>query len=188
MNPTVKEIIKYFLDLIKTHSGLRIDIFVLVMTGILLFTPVSLIDRLGLGQLRVKSQPLLGLIFLGAAVILLIDVVDKSIQWVKKRLQYTGKDAKKRLDSLSVIGKGIVCRMYNSESHSLRLPVDSATAELMYGLSIISRPSTSGQGILFDWFLQPWVVAYLDRHPEYLAGFPDITDAEIYGEYNFLNY
>lgn len=56
MNPTVKEIIKYFLDLIKTHSGLRIDIFVLVMTGILLFTPVSLIDRLGLGQLRVKHN------------------------------------------------------------------------------------------------------------------------------------
>lgn len=157
---------------IKSVPYKPICVFILIVDGVLLFAPENVITTLGLDQVREAIKPYLGIVFLCAAAILLISVVRDCVKRVISNLQYTGSKAKQRLDRLSEYGKQIVRGMYESESHTARLPVTDATVDFLQKLSIIGRPTISSRGEYSDHFLQPWVVEYLNKHPNYLKQMP----------------
>lgn len=156
---------------VKTISVNKISCAAALLTGALLFLPDKATDILGLTEFRSNARPYLGFIFLGAIVIL---VVSLGSRWIKKRrllAQYSGKGAKKKLDELSNTCKAVVRDMYESPSHSKYLPPTSAVANYLESSYIIGRGSI-GTISAFDYYLEPWVVSYLDKHPQYLEQMP----------------
>lgn len=157
---------------IKSVPYKPICVFILIVDGVLLFAPENVITSLGLDQVREAIKPYLGIVFLCAAAILLISVVSGYMKKAISSSKYKGRNAKHRLDSLSEYGKQLVRGMYESESHTARLSVTDATVDFLQKLSIIGRPTVSSRGEYFDHFLQPWVVEYLNKHPNYLKQMP----------------
>lgn len=162
-------------DIVATIESIPckpICVFVLIVDGVLLFAPENFITTLGLDQVRETIRPYLGIVFLYAAAILLISVVGRWINRAIRHSKYTGKNAKQKLDMLSVYGKQIVRGLYESESHTALLPITDATVNCLHVLSIVGRSAMSRGGEYFDHFLQPWVVEYLNKHPDYLKQMP----------------
>lgn len=158
---------------VKVIPYKSICVFVLIVDGVLLFAPENVVAALGLNQVRETIKPYLGILFLCAAAILLIDVGGS---WIRRKVtvsRYRGKNAKRILDRLSKRGKQVVRRMYESESHTAYLSITDATATYLQRSSIIGQTTASNNGEYFDRYLQPWVVEYLDKHPDYLREMPE---------------
>ena len=157
---------------IKTIPYRTVWVFIIIVDGFLLFTPKHVAILLGLDQISEGIRPYLGIVFISAAAILLISIVGTCIKHTISSSRYRGRNAKQRLDKLSDYGKRIVRGMYESESHTALLPVTDATVNCLHVLSIIGRSGMSDRGAYFDHFLQPWVIDYLSKHPDYLGQMP----------------
>lgn len=170
---------------IKSVPYKSICVFILIVDGVLLFAPENVITTLGLDQVREAIRPYLGIAFLCAAAILLIGVIGG---WPKRKInasRYRGKNARRILDRLSKHGKQVVRGMYESERHTAYLSIMDATATYLQRSFIIGQTTVSNKGEYFDRFLQPWVVEYLDKHPDYLKEMPEPDEYtfEFEGEY-----
>lgn len=157
---------------IKTIPYRTVCVFIIIVDGFLLFAPKHVAILLGLDQISEGIRPYLGIVFISAAAILLISIVGTCIKRTISSSRYRGRNAKQRLDKLSDYGKRIVRGLYESESHTAFLPVTDATVNCLHVLSIIGCSGMSDRGAYFDHFLQPWVIDYLNEHPDYLEQMP----------------
>lgn len=76
---------------VKVIPYKSICVFVLIVDGVLLFAPENVVAALGLNQVRETIKPYLGILFLCAAAILLIDVGGG---WIRRKVtvsRYRGK-------------------------------------------------------------------------------------------------
>ena len=168
---------------IKTIPYRTVCVFIVIVDGFLLFAPEHVAVLLGLNQIREEIRPYLGIVFISAAAILLIGIVGSCIKRAISGSRYRGRNAKHRLDKLSDYGKQIVRGLYESESHTAFLPITDATVNCLHVLSIIGRSIMSDRGAYFDHFLQPWVIDYLNKHPDYLEQMPSPNTGMFEREY-----
>lgn len=148
-----------------------------IATGLVLFLPSSIINKLYLEQFKLEYGFVLGITFTISLSILLCTLVVFILKllysnWSSKRklAQY-----RKNLVSLNLYEKSIILALFKAPDNTLELPINKGITIKLNNLNIISRAAT--QAIVygydssewkFPYFLQPWVTEYIQENPHYL--------------------
>ena len=81
---------------IKTIPYRTVCVFIVIVDGFLLFAPEHVAVLLGLNQIREGIRPYLGIVFISAAAILLISIVDSCIKREISATRYRRPKEKQR--------------------------------------------------------------------------------------------
>ena len=141
----------------------------IILFAFMAFGPESIVQRLQLDGFRKWLGPWLGILLVFFSVFLLVVVGRK--QWLKYQVSrlYKGKDADKRIARLSPTARRYLCEMFLRPEHGGHFDFyDPAFMELRDAKAV--RYPSSGFITEFPCYLQPWVVEWLEKHPEMLEG------------------
>lgn len=80
----------------------------------------------------------------------------------------------KNLNRLNTEQLNTVVQLYYRPDHSANLDITHSTTALLESAKIIGRASSiSVGGSYFSYFLQPWVINYINEHPEFTLNIPE---------------
>lgn len=160
INLEIKDISKWF----NKIPFLKILLFFNAVLSVLLFSPDSILNKLFLKSFCNKYSEGLGISFVFCFVALVLFLLSKLVLKVRTISAFTGRNAKRRFEMLSEEALDVVLKMYNSPNYSRTMSLESATATILYKYSFVGRPSYGSGDLMFQFFLQPWVIKYLDKH------------------------
>jgi hypothetical protein len=158
-------------------------VFVLaVTTGLIIFFPDSVVQKMGLYQSRSTFLPYISIIFLVSTVLFITQMSAKGFTWNKERRKKES-DLRSRLKGLETLTKEervILRRFIECQTMTQRLDVDSGIVNGLMLKGIIYRATeraTSGfadqnyYGRVYgcDHNMQPWAWEYLIEHPHLLS-------------------
>ena len=162
----------FFTAILKFLSNISTKVVLLSVCGVswfLLAAPDFALSFLGLFNFRDSQRAVIGLTALISTTILMVLLGMWLWGCVRSWRMYSGKDARRRLDAMGEWNKALIRQLYETPSHSQKLPLQNANVQALLSENIIIH-SPLGDAIGFDCVLQSWVVQYLDEHQEYLAG------------------
>lgn len=143
-----------------------------IASGLLLFLPNSIIEKLYMVNFREKYGFSLGIIFVISVSILAVIVIIMIAKKIKEKYNDT-KLTKSQIDYLkSIEGKKVelVKKLLNEPTHTAWLPMhDGLTIELQSNYVISPAGSTHAVNMLdphINYFLQPWVIHQIKNNPE----------------------
>lgn len=142
-----------------------------IIVAALLFVPSDKLSYLGLADFSRSHQSALGLSFLIISACWIVMSICSIISWIRYGTMYEGRDARRRIDQVSNWGKALIRQMYESPSRSLKLPLQDGNVAIMIRMQILTHANL-GDAFGFECVLQPWVVEFLDKNPDYLNSLP----------------
>ncbi|MEK4508976.1 superinfection exclusion B family protein [Paenibacillus sp. FSL K6-2524] len=159
-------------------------IIVAVGSAILLFSPKTLIDNLGLLQFVNVNKQYIGMAFLVSGVVTVANLITfihkkvirsiRSKRWLKRHQE--------RLHSLNAMEKRILLYYFVNGTNTQLLAYNDGTVGELAGYKIIQRASNlSHMGARFPYNLNPWAREYLIKNPQLLKT-DDIESALIQRE------
>ena len=142
-----------------------------IIVAALLFIPGDKLSYLGLADFSRLHQSGLGLSFLIISACWVVLSFCSIVSWIRFGTMYEGRDARRRIDQVSNWGKALIRQMYESPSRSLKLPLQDGNVAIMIRMQILTHANL-GDAFGFECVLQPWVVDFLDKNPDYLTSLP----------------
>ena len=158
-------------------------VFVLsVTTGFIIFLPDSVVQKMGLFQIRSTFLPYISIIFLISTALFTTQSSVKGFAWFRARRKKES-DLRSRLKSLETLTReerDILRNFIERQSMTQRLNVDSGVINGLMMKGIIYRAAdraTSGfadnnyYGRVYgcDHNMQAWAWEYLNKHPQLLS-------------------
>lgn len=159
-------------------------------SGILLFSPTSLLDKMFMLDFRDKYGFIIGIVFIVSISILIVNLIYKTAKSISnanaKRNFYA--NAEKRLQKLNYYQKTILYALYQEDNYTLALPLhDGAVLELeqnyMIGKATSQYMVSDLNKALFPYLLQPWVSDELNNKPDLLSEFRAAFEIQYDKEY-----
>ncbi|MBB6447996.1 superinfection exclusion B family protein [Bacillus benzoevorans] len=147
-------------------------------SGILLFSPTVIIEKMYMIDFRNKYGFIIGIVFIVSISILIVNLIYKisvSFSKVKAKKKFFAT-AEKRLLKMNTYQKAILYALYQEDNRTLPLPLhDGAVRELeqnmMIGKATTQYLVSDLNNALFPYLLQPWVADELNNKPNLLSGF-----------------
>ncbi|AOV07994.1 superinfection exclusion B family protein [Sporosarcina ureilytica] len=147
-------------------------------SGILLFSPTSLLDQMFMLEFRDKYGFIIGIVFIVSVCILIVNLLYKtarSISNAKAKRDFYA-NAEKRLQKLNNYQKAIIYALYQEDNRTLPLPLhDGSVLELEHNYMIGKATSqymvSDLNNALFPYLLQPWVSDELSNKSNLLSDF-----------------
>lgn len=137
-----------------------------LITSFFLVCPEWLLKKLFLLETRNTIGSFLGLTLIFCIAIWCVFLTSALIKKTRVLLSFSGNKAKKRFKLLSQEATAIVIQMYQSSSYSMELSIGEASTVILENSLFICRGQLSVYNTYFDYFLQPWVIKYLNKHFE----------------------
>lgn len=142
-------------------------------TGLLLFGPMSILERLGLLKFLAEYRPRLGTVFIAATTIWvshgLAQVGNVGLAWLKEKNAI--RIRRSELKDLSPQERAILRQFIDGNTKTIALDIRSGVHAALESRHVIYRAATvSRHDMYFDYNIQPWAWDYLRRHPEVLEG------------------
>lgn len=162
-------------SIIKKIPYRAIFIILTLVSGGIIFLPDTVIKKLYLYNFRNTFGFWIGLIFLILFFVSIYLIITPIIKRKIINRTFYGKYAQKKFDLLCDEEKKIIMCMYNESSHTHRLSKSDAIVELLTEKMFVNHTAYGvpiGKDLFFDYYLQPWVIEYLNKHPEFLKSFP----------------
>ena len=140
-------------------------------TGLLLFGPMSILERLGLFKFLAEYRAWLGTIFIAATTIWvshgLAQVGNVGLAWLKEKNAI--RICRSELKDLSPQERAILRQFINGNTKTVTLNISSGVHAALELRQVIYRASTvSANYTYFDYNIQPWAWDYLRSHPKVL--------------------
>ena len=149
---------------------------VTVLSALLIFLPDSALAKLFLLELRNRIGPFLGIIFIVSACLFVFLFLSPIVSDYRIKKALSGKTARRKFDSLSIVEKQIIVYMYRHRTSHIVLPsTNSAVLHLKNQLMITEANNLGtclGTVQFFSYFLQQWVVVLLDENPQLISEIP----------------
>jgi hypothetical protein len=171
------ELLKPVLEWAAKHLSWRWVFAVCSTAAILLFLPHAYLVRFGLLEFNQKYKVWLSLTFLVTFIFLftypLALVQEMTMRSVHRVAGLNQR--KERLHTLSVDEKVILRRFVHARGCVLNLDAQDGAVNVLRNDELIFAPLLGGRwhvGKLhsgFPYKIQPWVLKYLTKHPEYLS-------------------
>ena len=148
-----------------------------VASGLLLFLPNAIIEKLYMTSFRDKPGFAIGIVFVVSTsilVVFLVVIIAKKIKdkYYNKRLKKARIAYLKRIDGNKV---ELIRYLLNESTHTAMLPMhDGVVLELQHFYVILPTGSTHAVNMAnpqINYFLQPWVIEQIDGDPELKAKF-----------------
>jgi len=157
-------------------------------SGMLLFFPITLLDRLFMLDFREKNGFIIGIVFIVSLSILIVNLIyrtAKTISSVKAKKKFYAT-AEKRLRKLNDYQKAIIYALYDQDNRTLPLPLhDGAVIELennyMIGKATTQYFVSDLNSAKFPYLLQPWVSDELKNKPDLLSDFSSAFRSQMVG-------
>ena len=144
---------------------------ILLISGILIFSPETWLLKLGLEEIVESYRGWIGGIFLISGILLLTNV----LVYLSVPIQGTINDWRsllvysKKLITLSSAEKQILKKYIDKDTQSQQLGTMDGIAEGLVAKRILYRSSSLGTAdAYFAYNIQPWAWDYLKKHPELL--------------------
>ena len=146
-----------------------------IVTGALLFLKDKLLDVLFLSDFRNQYAPYIGIIFLLTTLLLITYfLIWLYLEIAKKIKIYIKKiQRKKILMNLNQEQFETVVQLYYRPGKCANLDCTQSTVFTLEQYLIIGRSNLSSAGLYFSYFLQPWVVEYIDKHKNFTRNLPE---------------
>ena len=153
--------------------GLRLPLSTLsgvgfIFSGLLLFLPKYLLTKISLSSFVNNYKEILGLIWILCISILIFYAVMFIFELLGEII--AKKHRIKILENLSFPQKEIVKSAYRN-GYKIRLPFHDAHTSYLINAMIIQSPYssivTSEDNFSVDYYLQPWVVNYINKHENF---------------------
>jgi hypothetical protein len=157
------------LDFIKLNPKYLTGL--VIASGVLLFTPIYFLDRLGITDLVDKYRIWIGLIFLITVSLLISHLIWHISNSIKSKLdgQSFQKIGKQRLKKLTPREKHILNGYINENERTQYLDYTDGSVRELELMKIIYRSSNlSRGGTVFAYNIQPWAWDYLNKHKKLL--------------------
>lgn len=154
-----------FISPLKIPTEILLGMFLLVST-ILTFMPNNILSKLALDNFVQNNQFVISIILLCSLSYFIVVHLKKLYVFLKNKIrQYNYKRIGiKNIESLSAELKEKIARMYNGNKTGY-LEINDPNTGLLTSMGIICRASNLSAGsTTFGYFLQPWVVEYLDKN------------------------
>jgi len=164
----MKEILSGLLKYASKIPVRDILVTVCVSSWFMLFAPNSVLAIFGLLSVRDSQRQVIGLILLISTTLVTVLSVRWAWRFICSCFAYSGRDAKRRLDAVGEWNRGLIRQLYETPSHSQKLPLQDANVQALLSENIIFH-SRFCDAIGFECGLQPWVFHYLDKHPDYVS-------------------
>lgn len=143
---------------------------IMIMTGSILFLPISILEKLGLNNLDPIWRTIIGLLFLLSCSLILTILLSSVFQKVLKKIKYKNlrKKLRKSYIQLSLKHKKIIIKMMTSSSKSIELDSTSGDTIYLVDNNFIFMPQQamdiySGEYIYAP---QPWLVDLFEKEHE----------------------
>lgn len=161
-------VVKPFFEILK--QPLRYSIGLGIVAAIVLFSPDSFVDKLGLLKYRDEGKLYLGAVLLVCIAIAIANGIGAAVEkYGDFRFLASGK---KRLHRLTIEEKQILGAYIARQTRSIHLDLSSGIVNGLVAESIIYRSSNLSNpraGLTaFAYNIQPWAWDYLNEHPELL--------------------
>lgn len=167
----MKEILVGLVKFLSRIQAMIIIASACIVSSSLLLLPDYILQFLALQSFRDDNKPKIGFVLLVSTTVLSLLfakwLCKLSWDYLRSRLLYSGYDAKRRLDTVGDWNKSLIKQLYDTPSHSQKLPLQNANVQALLSVNVIAH-SPLGDALGFDCVLQPWVVEYLASHPKYL--------------------
>lgn len=159
------------LDLLKLKP--RYFFGLSLAAALLLFSPDSLLERLGVTELLARYRGWIGMLFVASTAIWfahgLAPLGNRVLLWAKERRAMRLRAS--ALKNLSPQEGAILRRFIDGNTKTITLDVSSGAHAALESRQVIYRASSlSRQYYDFDYNIQPWAWEYLRKHPEALEG------------------
>jgi len=142
-----------------------------LVTAILIFVNDNLLEKIFILDFRNKFSSYIGITFLVSTLLILLYFFIWIHNDIKKFFDKRKKH-KIRLEYLVNLNKEqlkTVAGMYYREGQCANLDISQSTVHLLESYSIIGRASKmASSGQYFSYYLQPWVVDYIDKHKYFI--------------------
>lgn len=160
-------------------------------SGILLFSPTSLLDQMFMLDFRDKYGFIIGIVFIVSVCILIVNLIyqtAKSLSNAKAKRNFYA-NAEKRLQKLNNYQKAIIYALYQEDNRTLPLPLhDGSVLELeqnyMIGKATSQYMVSDLNNALFPYLLQPWVSDELSNRSNLLSEFSTAFEIQYEKEFN----
>ena len=142
-------------------------------SGMILFLPNTMVEKMYMVDFRNKFGFATGLIFIVSFSILLITSLATCYKYfLHKYLMIKFKaTAKKRLNALDTYQKALIYDLYCEDNHTDELPLHDGAVNFLEHSMMIAKATTQYMvsnlnNACFPYMLQPWVISKLQRDDE----------------------
>jgi len=181
---------KDFIQLLKLPPSILAA--VAMGTGLILFLPVKILQRLGLGNISELWKTILGLAFIISLSLLVVYFTVKVLKAII--LKYCKIRFKiifyKKMKELRKEELAVVALLYRSPNYTSRLPYTDGVTLRLKNKKVIQL--TSSNNITYgDYFSIPFTITpiaqnYIDKHLELIENFTRTELENMYKQYNNL--
>lgn len=172
---------KVFDHLRKTSP---IVISVAIVSGIILFAPIALREKLFLTGIPVGWMRGISAIFLFSVFLTLLLAIESASRFVKKKVKrmLTVKRYKKQYLKFNALQKDIVLRALQSQTGYVPLGLTDGNAQYLMNIGYLFRPSQSleldynSREPIAKYVPQPWLVTEYNKDPSFFVRNGDNCD------------
>ena len=152
---------------------LPVKIFVAVGigTGVILFLPDSVIQKLYLTSFRDSFGFVIGLIFIISVSIVGVTMIIAIYKMIRGKINFKKmkENREKFIASLDDYQKTIVYILYDKINHTDELPISDGSVRWLEQNSVLAKATSqhfieNPLNITFPYMLNPWVIEYLNSH------------------------
>ena len=145
-----------------------------ILTGLLLFLPKSVLEKMNLDELPVLWNRVIGIIFLLSVALIATMIVFSVISQItsKRRSKWIRVNLKKRYQTLSPKQKAIILKLLRSEDKMITLDKNSGDTIYLVNNMFLHMPE---QAFTLEWnnemiliyIPQPWLLDLYNEEPEF---------------------
>ena len=147
-------------------------------SGLILFSPNSLVSKMYMTDFRDKYGFIIGLVFITSFSILIISLLISVVQYFRNKY-YKRKfeeSAKPRLQALDRYQKAIIYSLFTEDNHTHELPLHEGAVNFLENGMMIGKATTQYavsdlNNAVFPYMLQPWVIQKLQEDNELQTSF-----------------
>lgn len=172
------------MDFLKLPSNIMSAI--LLTSGMILFLPDKIIRKMYMLDFKNKYGFIIGAAFIISISILMVGILISIYKFLyKKHSNFkVKKNSKKLLESLDMYKKTIVYMLYKEDNNTHEFPLNDGAVVFLDHWMVIQK-ATSQYAVSdmrnpeFPYFLQPWVVDYLQKDENLLLSFEKAAEQQI---------
>ena len=143
-----------------------------IVTGVIIFSPSSFLEKLGLNSLLPNEKRIIGVLFLLSAVLVITIIGSMFLGWIKKNIKrkILVKRLRKKFVLLPKQQKAIIVKLLKSPSKSIQLDSTSGDTRYLLNNGFIFQPeqlidTLDLYGNQYIFTPQPWLVELFQDEP-----------------------
>ncbi|MBC2305887.1 superinfection exclusion B family protein [Listeria booriae] len=147
-------------------------------SGMMLFSPNSLVEKMYMTDFRDKYGFAIGLVFITAFSILTISLLLTIIKYFRNKyyMKKFEESAKPRLQALDTYQKVLIYDLFIEDNHTDELPLHDGAVNFLEHNMMIGKATTQYivsdlNNAFFPYMLQPWVIQKLQEDSELQESF-----------------